>query len=329
MRASAATLLHLHFGARTYATSSRLTLLRSVLFVPGDRPGLTSSASLAKLSRLPADVLLLDLEDGAADKVSARAAVCEILLAAALPGGALARTALAVRLNSGAFGDADVAALAALPAAARARLAAVAAPKVESARCLLRAHTLGAPLWAFIETPAGVLHAAALPAAAAAAGLPLTALVAGTTDLAAALRVRRDAAGRAPLLASLSCIVLAARAGGLAALDGVHLDLRPGAAPALAEEAAQGRAYGFEGKCAVHPSQLASINAAFSPTAEELTWACRVTDGAAARGWAADGSGGGGGVFLLDGALVETMHVREARRVLAMAGAAAKSASQQ
>lgn len=181
-------------------------------------------------------------------------------------------------------------------------------------------------LWAMIETPAGVLNAADIAQAgqqppAEVAGCSLSALVAGTSDLTKDLRARHTRS-REPLLHSLSQIVLVARAFGLTALDGVHLGglgLAPGspeAAAAAAEYASlctQGRDLGFDGKTVIHPSQVAPANAAFGPTAEEVAFANRVI---AAH---AEAEAKGLGVVVVDGKLIENLHVEEARRVLGLA----------
>jgi citrate lyase subunit beta/citryl-CoA lyase len=140
----------------------------------------------------------------------------------------------------------------------------------------------------------------------------VAALVAGTSDLTAALGARH-VPGRAPLLTSLSLIVLAARAHGLAALDGVQLDLDDGAA--LEDACRQGRDLGFDGKTLVHPRTIAAANRAFAPEPGEVERARRVIaafDEALAAGK---------GVAVVDGRLVEALHAGEARRLVALAEA--------
>jgi len=167
----------------------------------------------------------------------------------------------------------------------------------------------------------------------------LTALVAGTTDLAAELRLgsalEHDDAGasnggsdsppRWPLLPHLSRIVLAARAYGLVALDGVCLDVKGrdgGASTVLTAECRQGRAMGFDGKTLIHPSQVVAANEAFSPSTSAVAHAKRVIQAVNAAAKA------GEGVALVNGRLVEALHVTEAQRVLACADAiAARSAA--
>jgi len=277
---------------------------RSVLYVPA-----SNARALEKARALPADAIVLDLEDGVAPdaKPGARAAAVAAV-------AALAPREVVIRVNHAAtaWGPADIA------AAARSGARAIALPKVESPAevraaedALVRA---GAPaeleLWAMIETPRGVLAADAI----AGASPRLAALVAGTSDLVADLRARH-VPGRAPVLTSLSLLVLAARAHGLAALDGVHLDLDDAAGFEAA--CAQGRDLGFDGKTLVHPRQIAPANRAFAPDAAAVEHARRVL---AAH---AEALSRGSGVAVLDGRLVEALHAEEARRLVALAEAIA------
>jgi citrate lyase subunit beta/citryl-CoA lyase len=161
-----------------------------------------------------------------------------------------------------------------------------------------------------IETPRGVLAAPQI----AAASPRLAALVAGTSDLVKDLRARHTP-GRAEVLTSLSLVVLAARAHGVAALDGVHLDLSDDAG--FEASCRQGRDLGFDGKTLIHPRTIAVANRIFSPSPEEVAEARRVVE-AHAQAVAA-----GQGVVVLDGRLVEALHVEAARRLLALGEAAA------
>jgi citrate lyase subunit beta/citryl-CoA lyase len=164
-----------------------------------------------------------------------------------------------------------------------------------------------------IETPRGVLASAEI----AAATPRLACLVAGTSDLVKDLRARHTPA-RTEVLASLSLVVLAARANGLAALDGVHLDLADDAGFEAA--CAQGRDLGFDGKTLVHPRTIEVANRAFAPAPEEVAAARRVI---AAH---AEAERAGSGVVVVDGRLVEGLHVEEARRIVALAEAIAARA---
>jgi citrate lyase subunit beta / citryl-CoA lyase len=258
---------------------------RSVLFMPG-----SSARALEKARTLPADALILDLEDAVAPeaKAGARARV----LAAVRAGGYGPREII-VRLNGPGtpWGADDLAAVAQAP------VDAVLLPKVESAETVTAALQRLGPtrdVWCMLETPRGVLGA----------------LVMGTSDLTKDLHARptRD---RIPLLTSLELCVLAARAAGITALDGVHLDLDDEAGFAAA--CRQAAELGFDGKTLIHPRQVAAANEAFAPGASEVDWARRVI---AAH---ADAVAGGRGVVVLDGRLIENLHVDDARRVLALA----------
>ncbi|HET9598693.1 MAG TPA: CoA ester lyase [Anaeromyxobacteraceae bacterium] len=275
---------------------------RSALYVPG-----SNTRALAKARALPADVLLLDLEDAVAP--SAKAAAREALVAALAEGGYGDRE-LVVRVNRAdtPWGAEDLA------AAARSGAHAVLLPKVESASEVEAAEraleSAGAPagqaLWCMIETPCGVLAAAEI----AGASPRLACLVAGTSDLVKDLGARATP-GRTEVLPSLALLLLAARAHGLAALDGVHLDLSDSAG--LEAACAQGRALGFDGKTLIHPAQVPAAHAAFGPTPAEVEHARRVVDAHAAA------VARGQGVTVLEGRLVEGLHVEMARRTLALA----------
>jgi len=205
-----------------------------------------------------------------------------------------------------------------LAAAARSGADAVLLPKVEGAEEVRAAEraldAAGAPeslrLWCMIETPRGVLAAPEI----AAATPRLACLVAGTSDLVKDLRARHTP-GRAEVLASLSLVVLAARASGLAALDGVHLDLADDAGFEAA--CRQGRDLGFDGKTLIHPKTIDAANRAFAPAAEEVAAARRIIDAHA------EAERAGSGVVVVDGRLVEALHVEEARRTVALAEAIA------
>ena len=279
---------------------------RSVLYLPA-----SNARALEKARALPADGLIVDLEDAVAPaaKEAARAQVV-----AALREGGFGPREVVVRVNGleTPWGRADLSAL------ARAGADAVCLPKVESAAAVRAAEDAlvagGAPedlaLWCMIETPRGVLAAAEIGGASA----RVACLVAGTSDLVKDLHARHTA-GRAEVLTALSLVVLAARAHGLAALDGVHLDLDD--EPGLEAACAQGRDLGFDGKTLVHPRQIEAANRAFAPSAAEVDAARRVI---AAH---AEAVAAGRGVTVVDGRLVEALHVEEARRRVALAEAIA------
>jgi len=279
---------------------------RSVLYVPG-----SNAKALEKARTLPCDGLILDLEDSVAPeaKEAARAAVVE-----AIAQGGFAPRELLVRVNARGtpWFRSD------LEAVARSGADGLVLPKVEAtedvaevAAILARSGAPAAlPLWLMIETPRGVLAAGEL----AGCRPSVAGLVAGTSDLTKELRARH-VPGRGPLLLALSTIVLAARAHGLAALDGVHLALDDEAG--FESACRQGRDLGFDGKTLIHPRTIAAANRLFAPDPAEVAAARRLLE--AWRAARADGRG----VTVLDGHLVEELHVREAERHVALAEAIA------
>ena len=279
---------------------------RSVLYMPG-----ANSRALDKARTLPADGLILDLEDAVAPdaKAAARGQVCAALRA----GGYGARETI-LRVNGLAtpWGHAD------LVAAAGAGADAVLRPKVESADAIRQALAVldqaGAPpdlaLWCMMETPRAMLQATEM----AAASPRVAALVMGTSDLASELHAAHTPL-RLPLLTALGLCLLAARACDLAILDGVFLDLQDEAGFEAA--CRQGRELGFDGKTLIHPRQIEPANRMFAPSAEELARARRII---AAHDEALRE---GKGVVVVDGRLVENLHVAEARREVARAAAIA------
>jgi citrate lyase subunit beta / citryl-CoA lyase len=277
---------------------------RSVLFMPG-----SNARAIERAQTLAADALIFDLEDAVAPdaKVQARGQVI-----GAVRGGGYGRRELIVRVNAlgTAWGPADLADVATSGADA------VLLPKVESpgtiedALAVLAAHggPPGLALWCMLETPRGILAAPAIAATSA----RVTALVMGTSDLTKDLHARhtRD---RLPLLTSLELCVLAARAAGVAALDGVHLDIDDDAGfEAACRQAAD---LGFDGKTLIHPRTIAKANEVFAPTAADVDWARRVI------ATHAHAVAGGRGLARLDGRLIENVHVEDAKRVVALADA--------
>jgi citrate lyase subunit beta / citryl-CoA lyase len=283
---------------------------RSALFMPA-----SNARALDKARTLPADVVILDLEDAVAPdaKPAARAMAAE-----AARGRGYGLREVIVRVNGldTPWGADDLAAVAVSGADG------VLLPKVESADAVARASAVlaahAAPetmaLWCMLETPRGILAAASI----AGASERVAALVMGTSDLTAELGARptRD---RLALLTSLELCVLAARAHGKAALDGVHLDLEDD--EGFAAACRQARDVGFDGKTLIHPKQLAGANEVFSPSPAEIDRARRVV-AAHAQAQAA-----GRGVTVLDGRLIENLHAAEARRVIAHAAAIAARAA--
>jgi len=290
----------------TTPTPDALRPRRSVLYMPG-----ANERALEKAATLPADALILDLEDAVAPdaKADARARVRD-----AVGEDRYGRREVAIRVNgldTGWFRD-DVAAVAA------AGPDAVLVPKVDSAddvatieRALADA---GVPdetsIWAMLETPAAVLHAEAICTASD----RLTVLVMGTNDLAKELQVPH-LPGRAPLATSLSWCVLAARHGGKVIIDGVHNDLED--TEGFADECRQGRELGFDGKTLIHPKQLEVCNATFAPSEAEVAEAHEVIAAYVAA------QEEGRGVVTVRGRMIEALHVEQARQTVAQAEAIA------
>jgi citrate lyase subunit beta/citryl-CoA lyase len=277
---------------------------RSVLYMPG-----ANARALEKAKTLPADALILDLEDAVAPdaKVDARARVC-----AAASSGEYGDREVTIRVNGiGTAWHADD-----LRAAAEAGPAAVVVPKIDSAE---QVHSVeraldaaGAPahttIWAMVETPIAMLRAQEI----ATSSERLSVLVMGTNDLAHELRAEH-VPGRGPLLGGLSLCLLAARAAGKVILDGVYNDVRD--LDGFAAECVQGRQFGFDGKTLIHPSQLEPCNRAFAPSAEEIEKSQEIIK--AFEQAQAEGRG----VVTVNGRMIENMHVENARRILALADA--------
>lgn len=274
---------------------------RSALYMPG-----SNARALDKARELPADQVILDLEDAVAPgaKADARARVVEAARA-----GGYGRREVLVRVNGldTPWGHADLA------AAATSGADGVLVPKVESAdmvrRCLAVLDAAGAPaalpLWCMMETPRAMLRAEEI----AGASPRLEGFVMGTSDLAKELNCAHTPL-RLPMVTSLGLCLLAARAHGLAVLDGVHLDLND--APGFEASCRQGAEMGFDGKTLIHPRQIEPANRAFAPTREEVARARRIIEAHAAA--AREGKG----VVVVDGRLVETLHVVMAKRTVAL-----------
>lgn len=269
---------------------------RSVLFLPA-----SNARAVEKARTLPADVVVLDLEDAVAPeaKAAARAAAVE----AETTGGFAGR--LAVRINGldTDWGADDLAALAETP------VGLLVAPKVSSPQDvagLAERIKPGVELWAMIETPTALVNLSAI--AGCSASTPLTGLMLGVNDLAATLRTGASP-DREPLKPWLAQVVAAARAHHLLAIDGVfnRLDDPEG----FEAECAQGRMYGFDGKSLIHPSQIAVANAVFAPSDAEVAWARSVVAAFAQPG--ADSAG----VVRVDGAMAERLHLDQALALLA------------
>jgi citrate lyase subunit beta/citryl-CoA lyase len=267
-------------------------------------PG-SNARALEKAKAIPADGLILDLEDAVAPdaKAQAREQVCE-----AAKSGEYGKRVVAIRVNGldTEWHDADVA------AAAAARPAAIVVPKVNSAQDVLRVESAlmtanadeSTAIWAMIETPAAILQIEEI----ASATPRLTTFVMGTNDLLSELRAQYTPE-RTSLVHALAQCVLAARAHGKTILDGVYNDVKDDAG--FAAECRQGRVLGFDGKTLIHPSQVEPCNAAFAPSEKDIEHARAVID--AFEQSLREGKG----VATVNGKLIENLHVADARRVLA------------
>jgi citrate lyase subunit beta/citryl-CoA lyase len=276
------------------------SLLRSVLFVPGDRPDRFPKAMAAG-----ADAVVFDLEDGveASHKADARQVVADWLTSSSGSG-----TARFVRVNSAksAWIDED---LSWLPSVA-AHIDAVVVPKVESETGLERV-AAAAPsrrVIPLLETSRGIVGAASI----AGANAEIPALLFGAEDLTAELGVPRTLTGEEILFAR-SQVVLAAATIGAEAIDAVFVDFR--AHDRLRQDAIRARALGFRGKMAIHPDQVEIINDVFSPTADEIAAAKRLLEADAAA------QVRGEGAYRVDDRMVDAPVVARARRLLALAEA--------
>ncbi|MGP6088156.1 HpcH/HpaI aldolase/citrate lyase family protein [Antarctobacter jejuensis] len=270
---------------------------RSVLYIPGSK-----ERALEKARGLPIDAIIFDLEDAVApaEKVTARDTLAE-----ALSRSYGNRTRI-VRINGfdTEWGEADAKAAAAMDCDA------ILLPKVETTAQLdALAALTDKPLWAMMETPAGMLAANEIAAHPRLAGM-----VMGTNDLAKELnsRFRPD---RLPMLTGIGLCVLAAKAHGVTIVDGVYNAFKDD--EGLRAECVQGRDMGMDGKTLIHPAQVEIANAAFAPDAAEIDLARRQIDAYE------EAEKAGQGVAVVDGKIVENLHVETARKTLAKAEAIA------
>jgi (3S)-malyl-CoA thioesterase len=291
-------------SAQDYCGENSMTTqmrpFRSVLYIPGSK-----DRALDKARGLPVDAIIFDLEDAVSPdaKVEARGT-----LKAALEQGGYGNRYKIIRINGldTEWGAEDIAALLDAPADA------ILVPKVNSAADIDAVKTLlgnDTPIWAMIETPAGVLHSSEIAAHPALEGF-----VAGTNDLAKELncRMRPD---RLPMQMSLQMMLLAARGNDVIAVDGVYNQFKD--EEGLRAECEQGRDLGFDGKTLIHPAQVAVTNECFAPSEAELDLARRQIEAFEKV------EKSGQGVAVVDGKIVENLHVETAKKTLAKAVAIA------
>ncbi|GLQ07841.1 HpcH/HpaI aldolase/citrate lyase family protein [Sneathiella chinensis] len=290
--------------------SQSLRPRRSVLYMPG-----SNARAQEKAKTLAADGLILDLEDAVAPNAKAEAR--DIVCRNAAEGG-YGKREIIIRVNGldTPWGREDVI------AAAKAGPDAILLPKVESAAQVHELEALmtenGAPestkIWCMMETPLGILKAEEI----AASSPRVDCFVMGTSDLVKDLRAHHTAM-RLPVITSLGLCLLAGRAYGLTVLDGVSLDLAD--EDGFRASCVQGLELGFDGKTLIHPKQLAPTNEVFAPSEEEVEYSRRVIEAFE------QAEKEGKGVVLVDGKLVENLHVELAKAKVALAEAIAEMAA--
>ncbi len=277
---------------------------RSLLYMPGSNP-----RALDKARSLPADGLILDMEDSVAPESKSLA---REQISSALEQGGYGHRELIVRINalSSEWGTEDIQAICEYPVAPDAVLI----PKIDCAKDVIDAvaafESAGCPetvnMWIMAETPLCILNIAEV----AKAHPRLRGMVLGTSDLSKDTRVRHTA-DRLGFITALNLCVYAARAHGLTVIDGVQLDLKDD--ELLYASCEQGRDLGFDGKSLIHPNQIAAANTVFAPSDTEIIAATGIIeafDEALAQGK---------GVVVVNGRLVENLHVEEAKRQIALA----------
>jgi citrate lyase subunit beta/citryl-CoA lyase len=278
-------------------------------------PG-SNARALEKGRSLAADCLILDLEDAVAPdaKETARGQIRD-----ALGAGGYGSRELIVRINAldSTWGRDDIA------MAASAGADAILLPKVESAELVHQAiaalNDAGAPaglaVWCMMETPRGMLQADEI----ASSSPRMEALVMGTSDLAKDLQAAHTRE-RLPMITSLGLCLLAARAAGTAILDGVHLDLADD--EGFDYSCRQGKDLGFDGKTLIHPKTIEAANRIFAPSDEEVAFSHTIIKAHA------EAEKEGKGVVVVEGKLIENLHVEAAHRLVAMAKAIDKAAGE-
>jgi len=284
---------------------------RSVLYMPG-----ANARALEKARALPADGLILDLEDAVAPEAKGEA---RVRVAEAVKARGFGEREVIIRVNAAdtPWGAAD------MEAAVAAGPDAILIPKVShpgdiiaAAGMLAERHAQPAMrLWAMMETPAAILNARDIAAAAGDSSNRLACLVLGTNDLLKETRARADA-GRVAVVPWLSTCVLAGRANGLDVLDGVYNDFKDESG--FRAECEQGRSLGMDGKTLIHPAQIAPCNDIFSPSEDEVERSRAIIAAFERPGNSA------AGVITIDGRMVERLHLDMARRCVAIAEAIAR-----
>ena len=284
---------------------------RSVLYMPG-----SNARALDKAKEIPADALILDLEDAVAPdaKEEARAQVC-----AAVKGGGYGKREIIIRVNGldTPWGRDDIKAAAAVAPHA------ILVPKINSAADVERAEEVlsdagakpGLQLWCMIETPLATLNIQSIAQKAREPGSRMSVWVMGTNDIAKELRAAHTP-DRVPMLASLGLALIAARAYGLVILDGVYNDIKN--EEGFAAICEQGRDMGFDGKTLIHPSQVGPCNTIFSPDPETVAFARKTIEAFELP------ENKGKGVLKVDGKMVEILHAEIAKRTVAIADAIAE-----
>lgn len=287
---------------------------RSVLYMPG-----SNARAIEKARELPADGIILDLEDAVAPEAKA-----------------MAREQIKRALQNGGFGDREIFIringldtrwwVDDLHAVADARPDAVLVPKISDPHQLqdlaARIVDMGTDphirVWAMMETPLAMINVGAIAAAAHDSETRLSGFVMGTNDLAKDTRAR-IVPGRAPMLPWLTNCVAAARAFGIDILDGVYNDL--GNSEGFADECRQARDLGFDGKTLIHPRQIEICNEGFSPAHEEVEAARKIIAAFDLP------ENQGRGVIQIEGRMVERLHADMARRTVEIADAIARRES--
>ena len=281
--------------------------MRSVLYVPG-----SNLRALQKAKSLAADAFIFDLEDAVSPEMKENARV-NILETLDQNNFAAKQTVIRVNPLGSYWGFND------LVAAAKSKATAILLPKVESADTVRQAESIliesnpsnSLDIWCMMETPRSMLHAEEI----ASASPSIRAIVIGTSDLAkdlGALHTRE----RLPFLTSLCICIMAARAADVAIIDGVHLNLDDDEGFNYACK--QGRELGFDGKSLIHPKTISKANETFSPSKEEINWSKRIIKAYE------EATSRGEGVVVVDGRLIEQLHIEGAKRTLLLSNAIEK-----